>query len=244
MTNSAALKNKLMDELWLPKAKEAATLFYPKHKRNIKMRMFTLSAGTSFDDITKFESEKLISRSDIVVWIISDFVKRMRVEAENVGAICEGDILSDSIHESSSQLYDKYPCDIINLDFSTQESNNSAERIKMEIVCLEKHIHLLNKKGSQCFALFFTNVLDSIPVDVNGIVQTSNAISVQGWSGLTLSSISHNVTDKNELKGLLEVSATQMCQKYGYQNVTITSQLLDITGCQDKLFSMAMVVKR
>lgn len=243
MVNVDALKDRLIDELWLPKIKEVAAIFYPRRKKNFKLRLFTLSDGINFNEIMKFESEKLIIRTDMAVWIISDFHKRARVEIENVGDILEGDILSDTICDSTSQLCNIFPCDIINLDFSTQQSN-AIQRIKSEIICIEKNINLQNQKGAQNFLLLFTSIFDMLPVEVNQIVQDSNTIQTQGWTGLSLSSFPQSVNDKNQLEELLKISVRQICQKYGYQNVVIVTLSIDIPNCQDKLFSMAMVVKR
>lgn len=244
MVNVDALKAILVDELWLPKIKEVAAIFYPRRKKNVNLRLFTLSDGINFNDIMKFESEKLILRTDTIVWISSDFHKRMRVEAENVGVILEGDILSDTICDSTSQLCNIFPCDIINLDFSTQQSNSAIQRIKSEIICLEKSINLQNQKGTQNFLLLFTSIFDTLPVEVNHIVQDSNVIQVQGWVGLSLSSFPQSISDKIQLEEFLKTSVKQICQKYGYQNVVIVTLSVDIPSCQDKLFSMAIVVKR
>lgn len=244
MVNVDALKVRLIDELWLPKIKEVAAIFYPRRKKNVKLRLFTLSDGINFNEIMKFESEKLILRADTTVWIISDFHKRLRVEIENVGGILEGDILSDTICDTSSQLCSVFPCDIINLDFSTQQSNGAVQRIKSEIICLEKNINLQNQKGAQGFLLLFTSFFDSLPVEVNPLIQDSNALQVQGWSGLSLPSFSQSISDKSQLEEFLKASVMQICQKYGYQNAAIFALSIDIPDCQDKLFSMAVAVKR
>lgn len=244
MVNVDVLKVRLIDELWLPKIKEVAAIFYPRRKKNVKLRLFTLSDGINFNDIMKYESERLILRADIVVWIISDFHKRIRVEAENVGVILEGDIFSDTICDSTSHLCSNFPCDIVNLDFLTQESNSASQRIKSEIVCLEKNINLQNQKGVQSFLLLFTSIFDALPVEVNQIIQDSNAIQVQGWPGLSLSSFPQSISDKNQLEEFLKTSTKQICQKYGYQNAVTDTLSIDVPNSQDKLFSMAIVVKR
>lgn len=244
MVNVDVLKDRLIDELWLPKIKEVAAIFYPRRKKNVKLRLFTLSDGINFNDIMKFESEKLILRAETAVWIISDFHKRMRVEAENIGIILEGDILSDAICDTVSQLHNIFPRDIINLDFPTQESNSAIQRIKSEIICLEKNINLQRQKGAQSFLLLFTSIFDALPVEINQIVQDSNAIQVQGWAGLSLSSFPQSISDKSQLEEFLKTSVRQIYQKYGYQNAVIVTLSIDIPNYQDKLFSMAIVVKR
>lgn len=244
MVNVDTLKVRLIDELWLPKIREVAAILYPKRKKHAKLRFFTLSDGISFNDIMKYESENLILRADTAVWIISDFHKRLRVEIENVGGILEGDILSDTICDTSSQLCTVFPRDIINLDFSTQQSNSVVQRIKAEIICLEKNINLQNQKGVQSFLLLFTSIFDALPVEINPLIQDSNALQMQGWIGLSLSSFPQNISDKSQLEEFLKASVMQICQKYGYQNAAIGALSIDIPDCQDKLFSMAVAVKR
>lgn len=244
MVNVDALKARLIDELWLPKIKEVAVIFYPRRKKNVKLRLFTLSDGINFNEIMKFESEKLILRADTTVWIINDFHKRVRVEIENVGGILEGDILSDTICDTSSQLYSTFPCDIINLDFSTQQPNSVVQRIKSEIICLEKNINLQNQKGPRGFLFLFTTIFDSIPLEVNPLIQDSNALQVQGWSGLSLPSSPQSISDKGQLEEFLKASVMQICQKYGYQNASIFALSIDIPDSQDKLFSMVVVANR
>ena len=242
MVNVDALKVRLIDELWLPKIKEVVPSIYPRRKKRIELRLFTLSDGINFGEISKFETEKLITRTDAALWIASDFHKRMRVESENVGTILEGDFFADAICDTSSQLCTVFPRDIINLDFSTQQTT-LPQRIKSEIICLEKNVNLQNQKGARDFLLLFTSILDASPVEVTQIVQGSNAIQLQGWSGLTLSTYPQTITDKLQLQDFLKALVSQICQKYGFQGATGTLSL-DIPNCQEKLFSMAIIVAR
>ncbi|GEM_PF-5356143 len=242
MVNVDALKVRLIDELWMPKIKEVVPSIYPRRKKHIELRLFTLSDGINFGEILKLETEKLITRTGAALWIASDFHKRMRVESENVGTILEGDFFADAICDASSQLCTVFPRDIINLDFSTQQTV-SPQRIKSEIICLEKNVNLQNQKGAKDFLLLFTSILDASPVEVTQIVQDSNAIQLNGWSGLTLPAFPQTITDKIQLQDLLKALALQMCQKYGFQGATVTLSI-DIPNCQEKLFSMAIIVKR
>lgn len=242
MVNVDTLKVRLIDELWLPKIKEVAPSFYPRRKKHIELRLFTLSDGINFEEISKLETEKFVTRTDAAVWIVSDFHKRMRVESENVGTILEGDIFADTICDVSSQLCTVFPRDIINLDFSTQQTT-LAQRIKSEVICLEKNINLQNQKGAKNFLLFFTSILDALPVEVNEIVRDSNAIQIQGWAGVSSPTFPQTITDKLQLQDFLKALVLQICQKYGFKGVTATLSI-DIPNCQEKLFSMAIIVTR
>lgn len=243
MLNIDTLKNQLIDSLWFAKARDAGATFYPRRK-NKRMKLFTLTNGINFDEIAKLEEGLLIQRADIVAWVVSDFNKRMRLEVESVGCILEGDILTESILDASSELQNHFPRDIINLDFSSQDLNMQNGRIEQEIMCLEKNINLQNKKGGEKFVVIYTTILNSHSINKDEVIRASNAFRINEWSGLSLSNFSESISDINQQKVFIKEVLRKIYQKYGYSNINLDDSTLAIPGGQEQLYSIAGIIER
>lgn len=244
MVGVDSLKDQLINELWLPRVKEAAAIFYPRRKKNAKMKLFTLTNGINFNEISNFEDEGLIQRHDVIAWVISDFNKRMRLEVESLGDIMEGDITAEPILSTNSQLQGHFPCDIVNLDFSSQEPILRCGRIEQELKCLESHINLQNRKKAKRFVLLYTTIIDQNNVDSSNVAQASDATQVNGWRGLSVNGFSVTISDLNQLKAFIKDIIIKICQKYGYMSTRLSDLMLDIPRCCDQLYSIAAIIER
>ena len=243
MFNVDNLKDQLIEGLWFSVVKEAGSAFYSRRK-NKRMKLFTLTNGINFKEILKFEEEKLIQRADIVAWVVTDYNKRMRLEVESLGCILDGDILTEPILDTSSQLQSHFPCDIINLDFSSQGPNIRSGRVECEIECLEKNINLQNRRDGRRFVLIYTSIIDSNSINRDNIVQASNAFQISGWRGLNLTIFPQNISDPNQQKAFIEEAITKICQKYGYSKVRFNNSALAIPGHQEQLYSIGGIIER
>ena len=243
MYNIDALKDQLIDSLWFAKARDAGATFYSRRK-NKRMRLLTLTNGINFNEILKLEEGQLIQRADIVAWVVSDFNKRMRLEVESVGCILEGDILTETILDASSELHNHFPRDIINLDFSSQDPNMQNGRIEQEMLCLEKNINIQKQKGGEKFVVIYTTILDSHSINKDEVIRASDALRISEWLGLNLSNYSENISDISQQKAFIEEVLRKICQKYGYPNINLDNSTLAIPGHQEQLYSIAGIIER
>lgn len=243
MFNVNAQKNQLTNSFWLSKVKEASDAFYPRRKIK-RMRLFTLTDGINFNEISKFEEERLIQRADVVAWVISDFTKRMRLEVESVGFIVEGDILTEFIIDSQCEFQNYFPVDIINLDFSSQDLQMQNGRIENEIICLEKHINLQCNRGCDKFVIIYTTVLNSHSVNKNEIIRLSDAIQFDGWTGLSIPNFTDHITDLNQQKVFIKETLCKLHQKYGYSNISLDDSSQSISGTSEELFTVVGIIRR
>jgi len=243
MVNVDALKDRLITELWLPIAIEAGTGFYPKLKKNKKMRLFSLTNDRNFNEIAKFEESKLTLREDVAVWA-KDSMKRIRLETESIGIVLGGSLYEQSILGNNCPLQEHFPMDIINLDFTSQDPDLGNGRIEKELESLEKTVNLQNQKQGKNFLLMYTTIIDSNNLNKDGVIHTSDSIRVNGRDGLNINNFSQPLIDENSKKSFIEEVIKEICQKYGYRNSTSNNQVIDIPSCNEKLYSIAGIYVR
>lgn len=243
MVNVDALKDRLITELWLPIAIEAGTGFYPKLRKNKKMRLLSLTNDRNFNEIVRFEENKLTQREDVAVWT-KDTLKRIRLETESIDIVLGGSLYEQSILGNNCPLQEHFPRDIINLDFTSQDPDLGNGRIEKELESLEKTVNLQNQKQGKNFLLIYTTIIDSCNLDKDGIVRTSDSIRINGWGGLNINNFSQPLSDENEKKAFIEEAIKGMCQKYGYRNSRSNNQVIDIPSCNEKLYSIAGIYVR
>ena len=243
MVNVDSLKDRLIAELWLPIAIEAGTGFYPRLRKNKKMRLFSLTNDRNFNEIVKFEENKLTQREDVAVWT-KDTLKRIRLETESIDIVLGGSLYEQSILGNNCPLHEHFPMDIINLDFTSQDPDLGNGRIEKELESLEKTVNLQNQKQGKNFLLMYTTIIDSNNLNKDGVIHTSDSIRVNGWSGLNINNFSQPLIDENSKKSFIEEVIKEICQKYGYRNSTSNNQVIDIPSCNEKLYSIAGIYVR
>lgn len=243
MINMDTLKDHLITELWLPIAVEGGAKFYPRLHKNKKMKLFSLTNDRNFTEIIIFEQQKLIQGVDAVAWV-STPNKRWRLESESVCSVLDGDIYSVSLLDSSCQLSNNFPFDIINFDFSSQDICSESKRIEREIEGLEKAINLQNQKGCVQFILLYTSILESNSIDKSNIIRFSDSIRINEWQGLNLDNFPQAVSDKSMKKAFVEEILRKIGQKYGYSNIKSNNVTLTISTSSDILYSTAGIFMR
>lgn len=243
MVNVDSLKDRLIAELWLPIAIEAGTGFYPRLRKNKKMRLFSLTNDRNFNEIVKFEENKLTQREDVAVWT-KDTLKRIRLETESIDIVLGGSLYEQSIWGNNCPLHEHFPMDIINLDFTSQDPDLGNGRIEKELESLEKTVNLQNQKQGKNFLLMYTTIIDSNNLNKDGVIHTSDSIRVNGWSGLNINNFSQPLIDENSKKSFIEELIKKICQKYGYRNSTSNNLVINIPSCNEKLYSIVGIYVR
>ena len=243
MVNVDSLKDRLIAELWLPIAIEAGTGFYPRLRKNKKMRLFSLTNDRNFNEIVKFEENKFTQRENVAVWT-KDTLKRIRLETESIDIVLGGSLYEQSILGNNCPLHEHFPMDIINLDFTSQDPDLGNGRIEKELESLEKTVNLQNQKQGKNFLLMYTTIIDSNNLNKDGVIHTSDSIRVNGWSGLNINNFSQPLIDENSKKSFIEEVIKEICQKYGYRNSTSNNQVIDIPICNEKLYSIVGIYMR
>jgi hypothetical protein len=242
MVNVNQLKDELISRLWLPKAREAGSVIYPRRRRNTHMRMFTLSDGLDLSEVCKLEDANLIMREECVAWVCS-MNKRWRVESENIGMVIDGHVYDPSFLRPSCPLVRHFPFDILNLDFGSQDTEMVKGRMETEMMIFERFIRIQQERGQSRFLVILTIPIYSCSLDCARVVRESNGMKVDAWGGLGSHDYTQNVEGQSEKTDFIQAIAEIVAQKYGY---SCRSGLVPLL-CSDRgriIFSMAGVLVR
>ena len=215
MSNGSRLKDEMIDRLWLPKAREASSIIYPRRKKHARMRMLTLSDGLDVDEVIKLEEANLVTREDSVAWV-SSMNKRWRVEAENIGLVIDGHVYDASFLRPSCPLVVHIPFDILNLDFGSQDTDMNEGRTETEMIILEKFIRLQQENGKPKFLVIFTVPINSCELDSARVVRESNAMRVDGWGELRSDQFPQRIDEQSEKMDFIQAMTESVVGKYGY----------------------------
>ncbi len=204
-----ALKDKLIDKLWLPVVREGGKIIYPR-LINKKMKLLTLTNDKNFQEISKFEENSLTRKEHVLVWA-HGHIKKLRLETEVSPAKVLGPTRYENfILSSRPSVSDYFPFDIINLDFYSQDPEMEAGRIEKEIECLEKTIHLQRECGDKkIFVLIYTTLLNFSNLNYKSIVNTL---------GLPSQNFPSSITDQMKKIKCIEYLLSKICLKHDYNN--------------------------
>lgn len=243
MTNVNSMKSQMIDSLWLPTVQEGGRVFYPRLRKNKKMKLLTLTNDRNFQEVVKFQENHLTQKEYTVAWARDSF-KRIRLETESMGVVLEAGRYEDSILSATCPVHGHFSFDIINLDFSSQDPDLEDGRIEKEIESLERTIYLQNQERGNKFVLIYTTLIDSKNIDRDYVVRASDAIRINEWSGLNLSHFPQRISDGDLKKNFIEEVIKKICQKYGYTNIKINSSTLAMPRGQEQLYSIAGIFTR
>lgn len=244
MANIDYNKDGLIEELWLPKAKEAKALFHPKRKKNAQMGLLTMSDGINLNEIFRFEEEKLIIREDCSA-CVTKMHKRVRVEAESVGHVIDGRVYDHSFLGSDSPLKAYFPFDIVNLDFCSQDPTSRRGRIKEEINLLEKVMRIQSEEQCERFLLIYTTIIDSNNIDAPGVVTTLCTDGIDEWEDVSNGRFSNPMSDTTMKKDFLQELFNRIPNNYGYGKYGEVSCLaINCSGSPLEIFSIAVIIVR
>jgi hypothetical protein len=211
-------KHRFVCELWLPMVKKSTKHFFPRKRANFGMSLFTLTADNNFEEVAYFSDRTLIEKRKTVVWSYAS-VKCWRLETE----LPESTIVGLARYENSVSddtaftIKEKFPFNIINLDFSSQDPENEEKRIEKELDSLERTISIQNETNGD-FILLFTTVLNGYSLNFNEICATSDSIRFNGWTRLDDGThTTYSLIQDNEKKiEILEYIFKRIAEKYRY----------------------------
>lgn len=217
MANIALIKDILIDELWVPIAVAAGEILYSRRKKNKRMKMLTLTHHSNCREAGEFIKNRLTNKELIVGWN-KGTTEVIRLEAERLGSVVGPYVYEDSIIEGGTNVQNKFPFDILNLDFSSQKPESENGRLEREILSVEHTFNLQSEKGNNGMVLIYTTLLDSNFLDLYEIKQKSDNIGIKGWGGLSINKLPTNARDHEEKTKCLKEILQQICSKH-YRNI-------------------------
>ncbi len=239
----AAIKDKLIDELWFPFAKEGGDVFYRKRKKHKKMSFFTLTNDLNHREITDFIGKGLTEKDKIIAWTHS-FQKMLRLETFTGCDVKGGSRFEDLNSSVSLPLTESFPFDIVNLDFSSQDPYSELGRVEKEIKVTEAAIRLqiskqTNEKG---FILLFTTLIDEFSVSKELVL--SNSLPVAGWAGLQLAEFQSPIVNLDDKIGLIERVLKQVISKYKCSTEKVDKRKCPLFDSTKVVASISGIVKK
>ncbi len=218
MTEIVLIKDRLIDKLWIPIAIAGGKILYSRRKKNKRMKVLTLTHHSNCRETDEFIKNKLTNKELIVGWN-KGTTEAIRLEGERLGSVVGPYVYEDSIIGGMPDVQNKFPFDILNLDFSSQNPESEGERGEREILSIEHTINLQADKRNDGMVLIYTTLLDSNPLNLNEIKQSSDNIGIQGWGGLSIDRLPYNTTDYREKIRCLKEILQQIFSKYQYENI-------------------------
>lgn len=218
MVEIALIKDRLIDGLWVPIVIAAGKTFYSRRKKNKGMKVLTLTHHSNCRETDEFIKNKITNKELIVGWN-KGTNEVIRLEGERLGSVIGPYVYEDSIIEGRNDVQNKFPFDILNLDFSSQKPESENGRLEREILSVEHTINLQSDKGNNRMALIYTTLLDSIRLNLDEIKRNSDNIGIQGWDGLSVDELPPNATDHEEKTRCLKEILQQTFSKYQYRNI-------------------------
>lgn len=234
-------RDQLIEELWLPMAKEGGALFYSRRK-NKQMKLFILIDGVNFKGISRLEDEGLTCRGDAILWV-SDMIKAYRAETESRGIVLNGIICDEQVQDENCQLNSLFPRDIVNLDFTSQDVQGNSSLIEKILEKTEHFICLQNKKRCKGFVLLHTVIINSEMINKNTVKNSSDAIQASGWSGLAVDSFPETFSGANQKIDFIKHVIQTVCNKYKYRISKIDNRN-KIIDAQKQMLSTAYILAR
>lgn len=228
-------KSKLIGELWLPLAQDGGDLLFPSRKKHKRMRLFTLT-DLNYHEIKIFEDKKLTKREDVVAWTYSQQqAYRLETELGRSKIICEGR-LDDGIGEDGRAVSDVFPCEILNLDFLSQNPTiNSNGRIERELCSAQVLVKLLGQLNSKGLILFYTTILNGCNLEINNLKFSFP---------LTLEGIPNFADNLDKKIGFISGTFSSVVRNYNFSLVNMNHATLDIENSPNKIFSLGILAYR
>lgn len=244
MAEIELIKDKLIDELWLPIAMKGGSTLYPRLRINKQMKMLTLTNDLNFREATEFVRNKLTKKELIIGWNKARNTA-LRLDSEGkIGTVFGGTKYEDSIVLGGHEIQTNFPFDIINLDFSSQHPEVEDRRLENEIYSIEHTMNLQITKGNKSMILLYTTLLGSKPLNLNQIKKNSDNIRVQGWNELSINGLPSTIIDYNEKISCLNEIFRQVCLKYIYEKIEDCKKSYMLSNGSGYILSMAVVLKK
>jgi len=244
MIDISSIGNQLIDELWLPIAKEGGSMFYHTRKKNKEMKMLALTQHKICREIMKEFTKNKLTRKELILGWNRGTNEAIRLECEGLESVISGYAYEDTMKDNPSDILDKFPFDILNLDFSSQNPELEDGRIEKEVISVEHTVRIQSEKGNKKMVLIYTTVLNSNPLSYPAIKQGSDDIRVQEWDGLSINGLPPSMGDNEEKIECLKRVFEQMCFKYRYQMIKNSIAKRPLSSSSKLIFSIGMLLKR
>jgi hypothetical protein len=237
------VKKKLVTELWLKTVVKAGAIRYPTRKRNKQMTMLTLTNADELGEIYVFLSNKIIVKEGVLAWNYS-FLKVMRLETE-LQSVAGKSRYERSICDPAHEARRFFPREIINLDFTSQDPQETDGRIENELQAVEETISIQSEGvvSEKVFVIIYTTLVDSHDILCTRIVQNSNAKVVVGWPGLNTAGLPNQIGDANAKMQVIKNLLNQFTSKYGLV-FELEGEIQEQINGDKFVYSIAGIVKK
>lgn len=219
MPNINSIKNELIDNLWIGAAKKGGDTFSPRLRKNKRMKVLTLTNDSNYKEVQKFIDSKLTHKGNVIIWT-HDFIKAYRLDADGkANKVLGSTRYEDSVNNSSHELIENFPFDLINLDFSSQDPESEDGRLEREIKSLEYTIKLQNEKrnGKEGYVLIFTTLINSKNLNCDVLIQNCRSITVNDWTNdISLQGCTSVITDYSKKVEIIELILNQLAEKHRF----------------------------
>jgi len=245
MNNLDSLKDKLIDELWVPISIRAGDILFPRNKKNKKMKLLTLTSDDNFNEIVQLIVKRITQNRLTVAWN-HDYIKMIRLESEGIACKILGPRkYEDSISSSPPEVLVDFPFDIINLDFSSQEPELEDGRIEKEVLSLENTIKLQKERNQdkKGFLIIYTTILNSKEINCRELISNSNNIRIDGWSGcLCFDSLPNNPSNHEDKIKIIKMIFAQLSSKYNF-DLELENNVIKLQDLNKCMLSIAGIIK-
>ncbi len=219
MPDVNSIKNELIENLWIRFAKKGGDTFFPRLKKNKRMKVLTLTNDANYKEVQKFIDSKLTHKGNVFIWN-HDYIKAFRLDADGkANKVLGSTRYEDSVNNFSHELFENFPFELINLDFSSQDPESEDGRLEREVKSLEYTIKFQNEKrnGRKGYVLIFTTLINSKNLNCDILIQNCRGIVVNGWTtDISFQGSPGVITDYSKKVEIIESILNQLSEKYRF----------------------------
>lgn len=226
------VKASLIDELWLPLAIRGSNELFPHRTKHKQCRLFTLTAR-NYQEVETFEENKIIKKEDVVAWHHS-YQESLRLETElgRAKVLHEGRF-DDAILMGGREISNQLQCDIINLDFFSQQPLSIITgRVEKEINGGSLVVRALKDAQLNGFIFFYTTLIDNF--DLN-----SQLLSFPFNFPLGFTNPAQEISQKIEF---IKIALNSIIGNNKY-NIFETQEMLINQGVGSNVFSLGYIAR-
>lgn len=241
MTSVAIIRNEFLNNLWLPLLREGGAQLYPKRK-NKKMKMLVFTDESGYDEILAIINAKLTNENNIFAWT-DTLSKAARLETYRPIKVVGCSRFVDSPSDNVATLSFLFPFEIMNVDFSRQDTQDEPQRLEREVNCIEEILKAQRERISTSgFILIYTTFLGVHALCASGIKQSSDSIHVDNWNGLNTNNLPSTAISDDDKMRVVESLLIQLSQKHKLV-VSLRNKLSNSDTNGKRLYSVGGIFK-
>lgn len=226
------IKKLVVNDLWLPLARNGGALLFPLKRKHKGMKLLTLT-DMDYQEVKIFEEHKLTKRENVVAWSHS-YHEALRLETDlGPSKVLSIGRFDDVINDGGREIFDDLPCDLLNMDFCSQKPSTTKGRIEKEVNGENIIVGRLNELQVKGFVLLHTTQIDQI--DLNTTNLTFPLSLLQSFPNPAC-----NLADKTEF---IRNALGSMIHNNNFIVVETAELLIDLEG-GDKIFSIGFLSSR